>query len=99
ETATRVLREMPMSAPSGGGGTPTERRRALVIHRAARALRGGRDGLVEPEHVVGVVLRLPAPQPLPGRAGVGRADALRALVGEEPRVSGVVARELRRAGA
>ena len=43
----------------------------------------GRDVLVEPEHVVGVVGGFDRGQALPCRAGVRRANVLPALVGEE----------------
>src|SRR5439155_13383534 len=64
--------------------------RARRPARAApsRGLRG--DVLVEPEHVRGVVTSLDLGQPIPGRARVGVADPLLALVGEEVDVGAMV---------
>jgi len=46
-------------------------------------LDGRRDVLVEPEEVGWIVATLDRPEPVPGRPGVGHADACLALVAEE----------------
>ena len=62
-----------------------------------RDLAGRRDVLVQPEEVVRVVLRLDLRQPVPGRARVGGAHPVLALVAEEADVRAVVVlQQLRR---
>ena len=53
------------------------------LEREAAGLAGRRDVLVRAEQVVRVVAALDRAEPLPRRAGIRRADAFLALVGEE----------------
>src|SRR4051795_1756186 len=83
-----------MEAGPYRGGQDVGREKGGLSWRSAPwtpVLRVGRDVLVEPEQVVGVVGGLHRRQPLPRRAGVRRVDALRALVGEQARVGSGVA--------
>src|SRR2546422_4742014 len=73
-------------------GTIASNRAGPPVVRAARSAlaSGGRDVLVQPEEVLGVVAALDLGQPVVGSARVGGADPRLALVAEEVDVGAAV---------